>query len=263
MSESHRDAPCLPDIRSTYRNQGVKRHNRKRRGRPPTGTSHQSSASIHQVTECWGNISAVKRLNGPPCSAAQQIAADAFQFDPMWCYIMPDDAHRSRALPAILPLGYAQRYGEVWVTSPFVYGVAAWLLPGRTSITYWRFLRTTALRCALHLGPAAFSRFVHLEERLEDQHCRDITQPHWYLLLLAVGPLCQGCGIGTRLLIPVLEKANVANMPIYVQTLNERNVEFYERHGFRVISKTASSRGKPSCWGMILNRATAFKNEEG
>jgi ribosomal protein S18 acetylase RimI-like enzyme len=213
------------------------------------------------VTERWGNINAVKRLNDPPCPAAQQIAADAFQSDPMWCYIVPDDAHRSRALRAILPLAYAQRYGEVWVTSPFIYGVAAWLSPGRTSITYWRFLRTAALRCALHLGPAAFSRFIDLEIHLEDQHGRDITQSHWYLLLLAVGPPYQGCGVGTQLLSPVMEKANAANMPIYVQTLNERNVEFYERHGFRVISKTAPRRGKPPCWGMILNRRTAFKNE--
>jgi ribosomal protein S18 acetylase RimI-like enzyme len=95
-----------------------------------------------------------------------------------------------------------------------------------------------------------------LEVDLEDQHDRDITQPHWYLLLLAVDPSSQGCGVGSRLMAPVLGKAAALAMPVYVQTLHERNVAFYKRHGFQVISKTAPRRGRPSCWGMIRPYST-------
>lgn len=107
------------------------------------------------------------------------------------------------------------------------------------------------MRCALHLGPIAFGRFLRLEIGLEEQHSRDIAQPHWYLLLLAVSPCCQGCGVGARLMAPVLGKAKTVGIPVYLQTLHERNVSFYERHGFRITSETASNRGEPPCWGMI------------
>jgi GNAT superfamily N-acetyltransferase len=204
------------------------------------------------MTERWDSMDAVSRLDGV-CRSAARIAANAFQSDPMWCYIIPDGARRRTALPVVLPLTYAQRYGEVWVTSPVIYGVAAWLSPGNTSITYWRFFHTAALRCAAHLGPAALSRFLRLEVRLEEQHGRDITEPHWYLLLLAVDPPSQGRGVGSQLLIPVLAKAQTVGMPVYLQTLNHGNVAFYERHGFRVISKSVPSGGEPPCWGMVLN----------
>ena len=169
----------------------------------------------------------------------------------MWRYVLPDDLHRIRALPEVLPLDYAQRYGEVWVTPSPICGVAAWLRPGDTAVSYWRFLRTGAARCAANLGPAAFKRFLHVELSLESQHDRDIAVPHWYLLLLAVDPVSQGCGVGSRLLVPVLGKASAISMPVYLQTLHERNVSFYERNGFRVISETAPDHGLPRCWGMI------------
>jgi ribosomal protein S18 acetylase RimI-like enzyme len=54
---------------------------------------------------------------------------------------------------------------------------------------------------------AAFCRFLGLESRLEERHGRDVAQPHWYLLLLAVDPLSQGCGVGSRLMAPAWESA--------------------------------------------------------
>lgn len=203
------------------------------------------------TTECGRSMDAVRRIPSVACPTARRIAAEAFRHDPMWCYILPDRGQRIRVLPTVLPLDYAHRYGEVWVTSPLVYGIAAWLPPGSNTITYWRFLRTGAVRCALHLGPTAFGRFLRLELGLEEQHGRDISQPHWYLLLLAVSPPRQGCGAGGRLMAPVLEKAEAVGIPVYLQTLHEGNVAFYERHGFRITSETAPNRGEPSCWGMI------------
>jgi ribosomal protein S18 acetylase RimI-like enzyme len=99
--------------------------------------------------------------------------------------------------------------------------------------------------------PDSFGRFLRLEVSLEEQHSRDIAKPHWYLLLLAVDPAYQSCGVGGRLMAPVLRKAEANAIPAYVQTLYEGSVAFYERHGFRVTSKTDPSRGEPSCWGMI------------
>jgi GNAT superfamily N-acetyltransferase len=185
------------------------------------------------------------------CPATRRVAAEAFQHDPMWRYVLPDNGHRVRVLPAVLPLDYASRYGEVWVTSPLVDGVAGWLRPSHTALTYWRLLRTGAGRRALYLGPAAFRRFLRLESRLEEQRGRDVAQPHWYLLLLGVDPLSQGCGVGGRLMAPVLGRAQAAGISVYLQTLEEHNVPYYERYGFRVTSQTDPTRGEPLCWGMI------------
>jgi hypothetical protein len=44
---------------------------------------------------------------------------------------------------------------------------------------------------------------------------------------------------------------HIVNLCVYLQALHERNVAFYNRHGFQITSKTASNRGEPPCWGMI------------
>jgi hypothetical protein len=53
---------------------------------------------------------------------------------------------------------------------------------------------------------------------------------------VGVEPSEQGRGIGGALMQPILTRAGVEGLPCYLETQNERNLPFYERHGFEVIS---------------------------
>ena len=62
-----------------------------------------------------------------------------------------------------------------------------------------------------------------------------MTGSCWYLFLLGVEPNCQRRGLGGALMRPVLERADAARQPCYLETENQRNVAFYLKQGFETI----------------------------
>jgi GNAT superfamily N-acetyltransferase len=74
-------------------------------------------------------------------------------------------------------------------------------------------------------------------------------ETHLYLSVLGVDPPHQGRGIGSRLLAPGLELCDREGAGAYLETARERNVVFYERHGFRVTHELTLPRG-PRLWLM-------------
>jgi GNAT superfamily N-acetyltransferase len=62
-------------------------------------------------------------------------------------------------------------------------------------------------------------------------------------------PAAQGHGIGSALTAPVLERADRAGAPAYLEATSARNKALYERHGFRA-SAPISATGGPPLWPM-------------
>src|SRR5690606_8552266 len=73
----------------------------------------------------------------------------------------------------------------------------------------------------------------------------DSATPHWHLRPLAVDPLHQRRGFGTRLLESALARVDAAAGIAYLETDTEANVAFYRRFGFVTVA-TASVVGVPS-----------------
>jgi ribosomal protein S18 acetylase RimI-like enzyme len=90
-------------------------------------------------------------------------------------------------------------------------------------------------------------RFLQLIARTEAEHP---SEPHWYLSLLAVDPSRQRTGVGSRLLSHVLERVDADHLPAYLENSKARNLEFYERHGFRTFKRLEFGRGGPYLWLM-------------
>jgi GNAT superfamily N-acetyltransferase len=82
-------------------------------------------------------------------------------------------------------------------------------------------------------------------------HHRLAPMPHWYLMLLAVEPESQGQGLGSRLLVPRLARADSAGMPIYLETHSPRNPPFYQKHGFEVVFEGVAPGTSLHFWTML------------
>jgi len=54
---------------------------------------------------------------------------------------------------------------------------------------------------------------------------------------VAVDPACQGRGIGSALMAPGLDACDQRGLPAYLETDTADNVRFYQRRGFRVLSR--------------------------
>jgi ribosomal protein S18 acetylase RimI-like enzyme len=120
-------------------------------------------------------------------------------------------------------------------------GVAFWQPPGDR--------RTVPVRSALRLAPAFVSVAAHhpvaaLRVLAAVEAARPV-EPHWYLSHLAVAPEAQGAGHGSRLLSAGLERAIDGGVGVYLETANEGNLSFYERHGIDRVG-SVEVRGAPT-----------------
>lgn len=190
------------------------------------------------------------RLEDAQVDRAVATLARAFRDDPIQRYVIPDGERRARLRPWLLGalVRYCLPYGEVHAT-PGLSGVACWMPPGSGMTNLWGMLRSGMALAPLKLGPAALGRFMILSAYMDAVRERVVPVPHWYLSAIGVEPSYQGQGVGGALLGPVLARADADRLPCYLETQSERNVRFYEKHGFEV-ANAGAIRGLP-VWAML------------
>ncbi len=167
-------------------------------------------------------------------------------------YIEPDEAHRSRILPWLFGtvVQYCFLRGEIYAT-PGLEGVACWLPPGRTTLSWVGIARSGMLAARFKLGRAATRRFLANEQVIDKVHNQAIPRSHWYLWAIGVDPSCQGQGIGSQLLEAVLDSDRSSEIPCYLETHNPKNLAFYAKHGFKVATEAALQEKGLKMWAMI------------
>jgi ribosomal protein S18 acetylase RimI-like enzyme len=176
------------------------------------------------------------------------VLARAFADDAMTLHMLRDPDRRQsdaqRMFETILRHVYLPER-ETYTNSD-VSAVALWLPPGRYPAPIVRQLRAAMgfLRILGLRGPHALRSLAQMER----MHPKNI--PHWYLSFIGVEPSAQQKGVGTALLTTVLERCDTGRKPAWLETTNERNLPFYERHGFRVVAECDLSNDGPHFWGM-------------
>jgi ribosomal protein S18 acetylase RimI-like enzyme len=128
-------------------------------------------------------------------------------------------------------------------------GGSLWSPPGA-----WQTGLLTQARLAPYFFRAAgmsrlLTRFLAAQKILE----RHPHQPHYYLQVLGVDPSAQGRGWGAQLLKAGLEVVDRAGMPAYLETMNETNIAFYQRHGFRLTGELVLPYSGHRVWFMWRN----------
>ncbi|MBE3558783.1 MAG: GNAT family N-acetyltransferase [Ktedonobacteraceae bacterium] len=183
---------------------------------------------------------------------AAVILGKAFKHDPLMQYFVPDEIRRARILPALfeMTVRYCLRYGEVYTTAA-VEGVACWLTPGNTTFRIGRMLRCGITLSPFDFGLEGLRRFIRISNFTEALHKSCIAGSHWYLWAIGVDPRSHGRGIGGGLLQPVLAKAAAERLPCYLETQNERNVSFYQKHGFEIARAERIPGTDLHVWAML------------
>jgi len=194
------------------------------------------------------------RLEARLFKRASAVMGRAFQDDPGWQYLIPEDARRLRLLPTFFSIvvRYGLCYGEVY-TTPALEGVACWLPPGNTTPLFSRLARIGIrdARLGLELGWAGFRRYMVMEAYVDAAHKQCAPGRHWYLWAIGVDPACQGQGIGGMLMQPVLARADAGGLPCYLETSKETNVPFYRKYGFTVVSEGVVPKSDLRVWTML------------
>jgi len=188
-----------------------------------------------------------RRVASADVPALANTLAQAFAGNPGMSWTFRDPSTRPRKLEK----GFADYMRHIWLprgecwTTTRLDGAALWLPPGE-----WEVPMSVQLRLAPKVLANARAETVRLMRYLALVESKHPHEPHWYLAILGVGPAGQGRGFGSHLMQPMLERCDSEGVPAYLETDTERNVQLYERHGFRVTEEFPLPGGGPPVWLM-------------
>jgi GNAT superfamily N-acetyltransferase len=175
------------------------------------------------------------RADLEPLTAA---LADAFADDPMMAWIYPDPgtrvAHVASFMRAALDIGFP--HGHVYAAGANT-AAAIWAPP---DVELFDDQAITTLFTLL--GQQLGSRTEEVSAglvRIAEHHPHHV--PHFYLFVLGTARVAQGTGIGSRLLHEILDRCDRQGLGAYLESSNVRNVPFYARHGFNVLTEVKLS----------------------
>ena len=191
-------------------------------------------------------------LHASQVNAASQLLGRAFQDDPLMVYLAPNAFRRARLLPSLfrIVLHYCLRYGVIY-TTPDLAGVACCLPPGQTSLTIDRLARIGLRHRPGWPGPAGLWRSLYSSRFTDKLHNQTAPGAHWYLWVLGTEPHEQGHGVGGSFLQTIIQQASAQHLPCYLETENPRNVGFYQRHGFRLVSEVGVKHSALHIYAML------------
>jgi ribosomal protein S18 acetylase RimI-like enzyme len=162
---------------------------------------------------------------------AARTLARAFATDPVMSWLTGNRPARFARVAQGFFAEEARRMGALgggWITADGN-GAALWAPPN-----CWKMSLLNTARLAPSSARLYGLRLLRASRALaamQDEHPRE---PHWYLSILGTDPGAQRKGLGSALLEPVLARCDRDGLPAYLESSNEANIPFYERHGFKV-----------------------------
>jgi GNAT superfamily N-acetyltransferase len=127
----------------------------------------------------------------------------------------------------------ARDYGTLYFPQAHQYGVAVWSKPlppehaAQQKHAKLEFLQH-------HMGAANAARYDDISDFMSAQSDAHVDASAWYLSIVGILPAYQNQGLGAALIRPVLELADAAAVPTFLETFTPRNEHFYQRLGYRV-----------------------------
>jgi GNAT superfamily N-acetyltransferase len=179
--------------------------------------------------------------------AVAETLAQAFQTDPALSWILPDPAHRARALRSLFSvLVRADVRAGVALRSPGDEAAALWRAPGQAHSGAFEFLRTVFPLIATF--GAALPRGLTVQGGIDAHRPKE---RFWYLHYVGVRPGDQGKGHGGRIIRAQTAIADAEGLPSWLETATPENVPLYERLGFVTQVEWDVPGGGPHFWGMM------------
>jgi GNAT superfamily N-acetyltransferase len=188
----------------------------------------------------------IRRMTVDDCDVVAAAMARAFFDDPLQMWALPDASTRGAILEQVFAL--LSRYtsvprGESYTDSSLACA-AFWIPPEPFEVTAEA---AAALMPILDLIGDSDARFRAAEDTMREHRPVD---PHFYLQGLGTDPPRQGEGLASAAMQPVLGRCDEDGIPAYLESTKERNVGFYERHGFSVRGCVDIPLDGPPLWLM-------------
>jgi ribosomal protein S18 acetylase RimI-like enzyme len=171
-------------------------------------------------------------------AAILDVLTLSFGSDPFWRWVYEDPTTYLRFFPELARIlaGNAFNNASGYYLDRLL-GAALWLPPRVTfdADALNIFLQRTV---PMELHGDLFA----LSEQVLGCHPQD---PHWYLVVIGVDPACQNQGQGSALVEYGLRACDRDHLPAYLESSNRRNITFYKKHGFEVLTTLQAGKSPP------------------
>ncbi|MFJ5682923.1 GNAT family N-acetyltransferase [Streptomyces sp. NPDC093099] len=187
----------------------------------------------------------IRRAGESDRATLVRLLEEAFDNDPVSCWVFPEKDHRRRVHGLFLGVFADVALAEGWVD----------ILEDGTGMALWLPVPAgppegeddTPARMRATADPD--NERTELVGRLTGAiHPHD--RAHAYLLMIAVSPVHQGRGLGRALIEPVLARCDREGLPAYLEASSERSRRLYERLGFTFTGTTVDLPDGPPMWPM-------------
>ena len=189
---------------------------------------------------------------------AVEVLYDAFQHDPVFNAIFEGSSPEQHKVLYETAMRYCMKYGQVWATSEKLEGVAGWVWGKHARMTPWRMLVSGALWPAFKMGQEYSQRMATVFQPIDqDRHSHMGEHAFLYLFMIGVASQHQGQGHGRLLLDEVIKFAESDQLPVYLETETENNVQLYQHFGFEVLNKVDLPVVHLPMWEMVRKPSSA------
>ncbi len=172
--------------------------------------------------------------------------AEAFYDDPLKLHLT---GGRTLPIPKAVPFFTAfmriQLAHDLVFATPGFEGVAIWAPPDQWKVPFSAIVRNSPTFLKLYRW-----RLLPNLQVLGDLESRHPHEPHYYLEFIGTSPVHQGKGMGTRLIEPMVARADEEGVGMYLESSKESNLPFYGRFGFKTREVLHHRRHGPPQWLM-------------
>ncbi|EHQ27503.1 GNAT family N-acetyltransferase [Mucilaginibacter paludis] len=149
-------------------------------------------------------------------------------------YIVRQDDKRKQRIRALMDYSFevCYRFGKVWLSEDRK-ACALVLYPHQRKTDLEAILLDFKLIFKA-IGLGGIKKALDRETMIK---AKQPKEPMAYLWFIGVSPLYQHQGSGGRLLKQIIADAEQQDLPVYFETSTERNLPWYEQHGFTEYEK--------------------------
>lgn len=173
----------------------------------------------------------MQRANINDRAVVVDILVKAFDQNKSVNYVIKQDDNRNDRIRGLMEYSFdtCNAFGEVWV-SENRNGCALVLFRDKQPTTFSSILLDLKLAFKV-IGLSRLKKVLEREGRIKAFHPHT---PFAYLWFVGVKPEAQNKGVGSKLLIELIERYDSQSRPIYLETSVDRNRPWYKKFGFEI-----------------------------
>jgi hypothetical protein len=185
------------------------------------------------------HVNGLYKLSYNDIEKGSEVLRNAFIDYPTFRYLFPDLKVRERKLKQIMRffLKCGLIHGNVIAPSKDIEGVSIWYRSKDLNFSLSSLIKAGLISLLLNIGTKSFIRFKELGDTKKSNRNKMIDGDYYFLDVIGIDPSFAGRGYAKLLINSILLQVDEENMNCFLETSNNKNIDYYSKYGFELFSR--------------------------